>query len=224
VPALFLTADATAQTATRLREAGGAGTLYKPVNLTGIRKALADVVLPAGAPAHVPSAPPAAEWPRPVRPVLKVVPISPLDAAVIEELRNVNTRPEFLGQLLSHADMRIRQKAQFDLVRRGESAALLAAARDRKGGYARLHGLWGLAQLARKEPAKASVFAEFLTDPDGEIRAQAARMIGDVKAASLAPKLLPLLMDTQPRARYFAAEAIARTGYKPAASAVARNA
>ena len=69
-------------------------------------------------------------------------------------------------------------------------------------------------------PAKAGVFAEFLTDQDGEIRAQAARMIGDVKAASLAPKLLPLLMDTAPRARYFAAEAIARTAYKAGGPAV----
>jgi putative heme-binding domain-containing protein len=77
-----------------------------------------------------------------------------------------------------------------------------------------------MAQLARKDAAKSAVFAEFLTDQDGEIRAQAARMIGDVKAASLAPKVLPLLMDTAPRARYFAAEAIARTGYKPGGPAV----
>ena len=62
----------------------------------------------------------------------------------------------------SHADMRVRQKAQFDLVRRGESAALLAAARSKTGGLARLHGLWGLAQLARKDAAKGAVFAEFL--------------------------------------------------------------
>jgi putative heme-binding domain-containing protein len=64
------------------------------------------------------------------------------------------------------------------------------------------------------------VLGEFLADQDAEIRAQAARMIGDVKAASLAPKLLPLLMDTAPRARYFAAEAIARTTYKPGAGAI----
>jgi quinoprotein glucose dehydrogenase len=125
-----------------------------------------------------------------------------------------------IAALLAHADMRIRQKAQFDLVRRGESAALLAAARDKKGGFSRLHALWGLAQLARKEPAKAAVFGEFLTDQDGEIRAQAARMIGDVKAAALVPKVLPLLMDTAPRARYFAAEAIARTAHKPGGAAI----
>ena len=111
VPALFLTADATAQTATRLREAGGAGTLYKPVNLTGIRKALAELVLPAVLPAPVTSVPPPAEI-RPVRPVLRVVPISPLDAAVIEDLRSVNTRPEFLGQLLAHAESDIARACQ----------------------------------------------------------------------------------------------------------------
>jgi len=111
VPALFLTADATAQTATRLREAGGAGTLYKPVNLTGIRKALAELVLPAVLPAPVTSVPPPAEI-RPVRPVLRVVPISPLDAAVIADLRSVNTRPEFLGQLLAHAESDIARACQ----------------------------------------------------------------------------------------------------------------
>ena len=125
-----------------------------------------------------------------------------------------------IAQLLSHADMRVRQKAQFELVRRGDSTALLAAARNKTGGLARLHGLWGLAQLARKDASKGAVFAEFLTDQDGEIRAQAARMIGDVKVAALAPKVLPLLMDTAPRARYFAAEAIARTVHKPGGPAI----
>ena len=112
VPALFLTADATAQTATRLREAGGAGTLYKPVNLIGIRKALAELAPPAVTEAPVPSTPPVTELIKPPRPVLKVVPISPLDAAVIEDLRHVNTRPEFLPQLLSHAESDITRASQ----------------------------------------------------------------------------------------------------------------
>ena len=148
------------------------------------------------------------------------------DAALRKDVRTLlgddfskGATPE-IAQLLSHADMRVRQKAQFDLVRRGESAALLAAARNKTGGLARLHGLWGLAQLARKDASKGAVFAEFLTDQDGEIRAQAARMIGDVKVAALAPKVLPLLMDTAPRARYFAAEAIARTVHKPGGPAI----
>lgn len=148
------------------------------------------------------------------------------DSALRKDVRSLlgddfakGATPE-IAALLGHADMRIRQKAQFDLVRRGESAALLAAARDKKGGLARLHALWGLGQLARKDAGKAAAFAEFLTDQDGEIRAQAARMIGDVKAAPQVPKVLPLLMDTSLRARYFAAEAIARTAHKPGGPAI----
>ena len=72
---------------------------------------LADVILPVVTPAPIANLPPA-EMTRPLRPVLKVVPISPLDAAVIEELRNVNTRPEFLGQLLSHAENDIARACQ----------------------------------------------------------------------------------------------------------------
>ncbi len=62
--------------------------------------------------------------------------------------------------------MRVRQKAQFDLVRRGDVQALLAAARDRANLHARLHGLWGVAQLARKQPAQAAELVAFLADDD----------------------------------------------------------
>ena len=125
-----------------------------------------------------------------------------------------------VAPLLRHADMRIRQKAQFDLVRRGEVAPLVAAAEDTSNHLARLHGLWGIAQLARTQPRHASHLAAFLSDSDGEVRAQAAKMIGDVRLAAAAEKLLPLLMDTAPRARFFAAEAIGRIGHKPAAPAL----
>lgn len=122
--------------------------------------------------------------------------------------------------LLRHADMRVRQKAQFDLVRRGDVQALLSAARDRSDLHARLHGLWGVAQLARKQSAQAAELAAFLTDTDGEIRAQAARMIGDVRYAAAADRVVPLLKDTEPRARFFAAEALGRLAYRPAGAAI----
>lgn len=120
-----------------------------------------------------------------------------------------------VAPLLHHADMRIRQKAQFDLVRRGDVQALLFAARDTSNLLARLHGLWGVAQLARRDPQHASQLTAFLTDGDAEVRAQAARMIGDVRHAA-GDQLLPLLEDTAPRARYFAAEAVARLAFAPA--------
>ena len=121
-----------------------------------------------------------------------------------------------VAPLLRHADMRIRQKAQFDLVRRGDAQTLIAAARDTTNPLARLHGLWGIAQLARKEPAQASALAAFLADGDAEVRAQAAKMIGDVRHAPVGDSLLPLLKDASPRARFFAAEALGRMAHKPA--------
>lgn len=121
-----------------------------------------------------------------------------------------------VATLLRHADMRVRQKAQFDLVRRGDASPLLAAARDASGGLARLHGIWGIAQLARRQPAEASPLQAFLTDPDAEVRAQAAKMLGDVRHAPAGDALVPLLKDQAPRVRFFAAEALGRLAYKPA--------
>ncbi len=112
-PALFITADATAQTATRLIEAGSAGILYKPVKLAAIRNALAQIHYPATGTAPSASArPAAAEAGRTERPTLKVVPISPLDHKVLDELRNVSTQHGFLPMLLSHADDDITRCSQ----------------------------------------------------------------------------------------------------------------
>jgi hypothetical protein len=118
--------------------------------------------------------------------------------------------------LLRHADMRIRQKAQFELAARVEVRTLLAAARDPEHPLARLHGLWGVGQLARQDARHAFNFTEFLTDPADEVRAQAARMIGDVRYEPAGGRLLPLLRDPAPRVRFFAAEALGRMAFEPA--------
>jgi quinoprotein glucose dehydrogenase len=121
-----------------------------------------------------------------------------------------------IAPLLRHADMRVRMKAQFDLVRRGDTQALLFAARDASSLHGRLHGLWGVAQLARRDAKHAADLTPFLTDGDEEIRAQAARMIGDVTYADAADKVVPLLADASPRVRFFATEALGRIAYRPA--------
>ena len=64
---------------------------------------------------------------------------------------------EKLTELLSHPDLRVRQRAQFALAERGlESVrflqATLATSNNR---FARLHALWGLGQLAAPVPSKA---------------------------------------------------------------------
>jgi quinoprotein glucose dehydrogenase len=121
-----------------------------------------------------------------------------------------------LSALLRHADMRIRTKAQFELVDRDAAADLLASARQTTYQLARIHGLWGIAQLARKDSAHAVQLVPFLKDEDPEIRAQAAKLIGDVRYGAPASDLVAMLRDTAPRPRFFAAEALGRIKYRPA--------
>jgi quinoprotein glucose dehydrogenase len=126
------------------------------------------------------------------------------------------TVPDLVG-LLRHADMRIRQKAQFELVRRGEAQALVETTRDPAHRLARLHGIWGLAQLARADAQHAAHLQPLITESDAEVRAQAARMLGDVRYGAAGDALIPLLTDPAPRVRGFAAEALGRMAHRPAA-------
>ena len=123
---------------------------------------------------------------------------------------------------LHHDDMRVRQKAQFALVERGRKGRRLLRNAARKGGhqFARIHGLWGLAQIAREQPKQGKEFMRYLKDEDPEIRAQAVKMIGDIRYPGAGPELVALLEDEHDRVRFFAAEAIGRTAYAPAVPAL----
>ena len=122
-----------------------------------------------------------------------------------------------LVQLLQHEDQRVRLKAQFDLVRRGDHAALTGAATSAQGTnrealLSRVHGIWGLGQLLRSGGVQATALTPFLADADPEIRAQAAKVLGHARAATAASALLPLVQDANARVRYFATIALGRMG------------
>lgn len=121
-----------------------------------------------------------------------------------------------LRRLLAHDDMRVRLKAQFTLVARGDVQTLLAAAGDPAAGLAALHGVWGVAQLARADARHASALRPFLRARDPEVRAQAAKMLGDIRHAAAADELIALLRDPQARPRFFAAEALGRLAHRAA--------
>src|SRR5690606_35837844 len=121
-----------------------------------------------------------------------------------------------LVDLLRHDDMRVRMKAQFLLVDRGASSELQQVARSSDHQLARIHALWGMGQLARRDAGQAGAIADFLGDSDPEIRAQAAKLLGDVRHAAAADALVPLLRDPAARVRFFAAEALGRIGHRPA--------
>ena len=121
-----------------------------------------------------------------------------------------------LSGLLRHMDMRVRQRAQFELARRTELQTLVAAAAPSDHRLSRLHAIWGIAQLSRKDGQHAGHLAALLKDADAEVRAQAAKMLGDVRHTASAERLLPLLEDAAPRVRFFAAEALGRIAHRPA--------
>lgn len=121
-----------------------------------------------------------------------------------------------LADLLHHDDMRVRKKAQFALADRSAAETLLATARNSDDQLARLHGLWGIGQLAREDLEHAEPLVAFLDDEDSEVRAQAAKVLGDVEYAAAGKALIPLLEDAAPRVRFFAAQALGQIAHRPA--------
>ncbi len=122
-----------------------------------------------------------------------------------------------LSSLLAHRDMRIRQKSQFELVKReAEGWAVLKtkasqASTNEVEQLSRIHGLWGMGQLARKEGSYGKEFVSYLSDNDPEIQAQAAKLIGDIRYKGASDELKKLLSHSSLRVQFFAAEALGRT-------------
>jgi putative membrane-bound dehydrogenase-like protein len=125
---------------------------------------------------------------------------------------------DMLLSLLSNPDMRIRQKAQFELASRGQKgAAVLSKAIAQTGNQlARIHGIWGLGQLARQDKSYANTMLALLKDSDQEITAQAAKVLGDANIAEAGPLLIPMLASKNPRVQFFGAQALGRIHDKSA--------
>ncbi|HXG48074.1 MAG TPA: PVC-type heme-binding CxxCH protein [Methylomirabilota bacterium] len=143
-------------------------------------------------------------------------------------------RAKDLAALLEHADQRVRMEAQFALAARGAGAVatFVGAANRSTNRLARLHAIWGLGQVGRgvkSERAYKRVWkplVALLTDADAEVRAQAAKVLGELKALDAVPDLVKLLADPAPRPRFFAAMALGKTGGKrevPAVLAMLRD-
>jgi quinoprotein glucose dehydrogenase len=119
--------------------------------------------------------------------------------------------------LLAHADQRVRQAAQFELVARGEADRLKAVARDPSNRLARFHAIWGLGQLARKTRGVMEPVVSLLSDRDDEVRTQAAKVLGDVH--DFKPAVGPMvkaLDDASPRVKFYAALGVGKLGAKEA--------
>lgn len=122
--------------------------------------------------------------------------------------------------LLTHIDRRVRQGAQLALAGKGaEAVGPLVDLANGKGEIlknipaelaqlGRIHAIWCLGQMGRKNSELLGPVVALLADPDTEIRSQSARVLGDAPLAAAQPALVGLLKDAEPRVRYFAAQAL----------------
>lgn len=124
---------------------------------------------------------------------------------------------EQLLELLAHPDRRVRQQAQFELVKRQQVDELESLAVDRQAGLLpRLHSLWALGQLKHRD---AKLLAALYGDESSELRAQTARWSGELRFDP--DNLIPtLLSDESPRVRLHAAIACGKLGSKDAFEAL----
>jgi len=133
--------------------------------------------------------------------------------------------------LLAHRDMRVRQEAQFALADRGPQAikTLAGAARQGMNQLARLHAIWGIGQISARfrvpgstpEVAAAlDVLAQLLADDDAEVRAQAAKVLGERRYLNAHDRLIKLLGDASSRVRFFAALSLGKLGRREALPAI----
>lgn len=115
-----------------------------------------------------------------------------------------------VAALLGHDDMRVRMRAQFDLAKRGSISVFKQAIAQTDNQFLRLHGIWGLGQLSRSDSSLLRTAIELLSDPDPEVRAQAAKVLSDSRKLEAGEALLAALDDESARVQAFAAIGVGR--------------
>nr|WP_228527561.1 HEAT repeat domain-containing protein [Pararhodonellum marinum] len=124
-----------------------------------------------------------------------------------------------LSEFLYHEDQRVRRKGQFELAERKEKGFEIfeKTIHQQENQLARIHAIVGISQMARMEKSDyAEALVPLLKDQDPEIRAQAAKWLGDIRYTPAGDALLPLLEDANMRTAFFGAEALGRISHAPA--------
>lgn len=148
-------------------------------------------------------------------------------AARSELRRNLSqASTEALAQNLGFADMRVRLRAQYELAKRGAAGwNAFVQLGDAPNLHARIHRIWGLWQMGlRESPPRKAVLAllrvlENSAEP--ELRAQAAKVLGELRIATAADALTSRLRDRNPRVVYAATIALGKLQHNGALGDIA---
>lgn len=125
--------------------------------------------------------------------------------------------PAELAKLLRHPDMRVRLRAQLALAENTANREILLSATGSGEAIAtRLHGVWGLGNLARlkNDGEAAEALVKLCSDTDGKVRGQAVQALGDAQSKAASAAAIALLKDPAPRTRMLAAIALGKLGTK----------
>ncbi len=141
-----------------------------------------------------------------------------LQAALIAEVQALfvegfaHRGTEELIALLGHADQRVRLHAQYEVAKHEGAAGMLADAAQNTDipQLQRIHAIWTLGMIARREPGVADAIAPLLTDADPQVRTQAVKTLGDLRYEAT-ERYTALLRDEHPQARFYAALALGKT-------------
>ncbi|MGJ8695829.1 MAG: DUF7133 domain-containing protein [Verrucomicrobiaceae bacterium] len=117
-----------------------------------------------------------------------------------------------LADLLRHPDLRVRLRAQYHLAGKPNAVPLFTAASNQtQNDLERLHGVWGLGMVARKDNNKVatSILLRLLTDKSDLVRGQAAQALGEAPLDDPIA-LVALLTDPSTRVQALAALALSR--------------
>ncbi|MCA8996260.1 MAG: HEAT repeat domain-containing protein [Planctomycetaceae bacterium] len=117
-----------------------------------------------------------------------------------------------LGELLDHADRRVRQRAHLQLAERGAVDQLTQVIENEQGTIPRIHAIWALGKLVREGKTDAATLLALLKDGDAEVRAQAIRELGDGHISSARTDLVKRLSAGTPREQSLAAIALGKLG------------
>lgn len=136
---------------------------------------------------------------------------------------------ELLG-LLAHPNQRVRQGAQFALAHKGEPvvSSLVKLAKNPGDLHARVHAIWAIGQVnaqTRKvglaAPSESlDALVALLTDGEMQVRANAARVLGDTAYPRAHDALVRATTDSNTRVQSLAALALSKLGRSESVPAI----
>lgn len=147
------------------------------------------------------------------------------DSPVVAEVKKLlagdwpTMSAQSLTKTIGHLDRRIRLESQWELAARGDADALREVARNSTTHpKARLHGVWGLGQIARKataqgdganEVAKATLIG-LIDDSDTTLQTAVVAIVGERGWTEATKAIRGLLASGDARVRYAAIDALGR--------------